>query len=106
MLTNGYTASAAELFTATIRDLEAVGHLDATIVGEKTYGKGIMQTTISLRDGSTITLTVAYYNPPSGVNYHGEGITPDVEVTPIDGSDNQLKTAYSEMKKILSDNAS
>ncbi len=79
VLVNGYSASAAELFTANIRD-----HGLATIVGDTTYGKGSMQTTYSLSrygfDGA-LKLTTAYYYPPSGKGYDGIGITPDVPVS-------------------------
>lgn len=78
VLTNQYTASAAELFAANLRDYDL-----ATIVGETTYGKGCMQRTYNLAyfgvDGA-IKLTIAWYQPPSGENYHGVGITPDIEV--------------------------
>lgn len=77
VLTNENTASAAELLTSVIRD-----HKLGTIVGTTTFGKGIMQTTYPLsRYGyeGGLKLTTAYYDPPSGVNYHGIGITPDIE---------------------------
>lgn len=102
VICDGGTASAGELFTAAMRDFDReLGYIEVTVVGEKTYGKGIMQTTVTLRDGSTVTLTVAYYNPPSGVNYHGEGIIPDVEITPINGTDAQLSAAYLEIYKLI-----
>ena len=96
VLCNGNTASAGELFTSALRDYNAMGLIKATVVGEKTYGKGIMQSTYTLYDGSSITLTTAYYDPPSGVNYNGIGITPDVPVSRADGEteDSQLKKAY------------
>ena len=68
------TVSAAELFTAALKDYKA-----ATIVGKTTYGKGIMQNIITLPDGSGFSFTTSYYNPPSGVNYHGTGVVPDIE---------------------------
>lgn len=81
VLTNGSTASAAELFTSALRDYGGRdGFVDVTLVGEKTYGKGCMQTTYRLSDGSYVKLTVALYNPPCGVNYNGVGITPDQTV--------------------------
>ena len=70
------TASAAELFAASIRDFEK-----GKLIGTKTYGKGIMQETFALSDGSAVRLTVAYFNPPSGINFHGKGLTPDIEIT-------------------------
>ena len=109
--------SAAEIFTAAIRDYSIEGILDATIVGTTTYKKGVMQNAIDYPiDGSTITLTVAYYNPPSGVNFHGTGITPDVlselpepvfdeeagKYLPV--YDTQLDTAIEELKKLINVN--
>ena len=79
VLTNGNTASAAELFTATLRDYEL-----ATVVGETTFGKGILQSIIPLEPfgfEGAVKLTTGYYSPPSGVNYDGEGITPDKAVS-------------------------
>ena len=78
VLVNEYSASAAELFTANMRDHEL-----ARIVGVKTYGKGSMQTTYSLArygyDGA-LKLTTAHYFPPCGEGYDGIGIVPHVEV--------------------------
>ena len=79
VLCNGGTASAAELFTATFRDYEL-----ATIVGEKTYGKGSMQTILPLSQfgyEGALKLTTKMYFPPSREGYDGIGITPDVEAT-------------------------
>ena len=101
VLCNGMTASAGELFTAGIRDLADMGHLEAVLVGTKTFGKGIMQTTYTLSDGSTITMTVAYYMPPSGKNYHEIGITPDTVVEHTGDSDVQLDAAKNEMQALL-----
>ena len=102
VLCNEMTASAGELFTAGIRDLADMGYLDATLVGMKTFGKGIMQSTFTMSDGSTITLTVAYYMPPSGKNYHDVGITPDVVVEYTPGGDVQLDAAYTEIRALTS----
>jgi len=75
VLINGNTASAAELFAAALRDYEL-----ATLVGETTYGKGVMQTLFPLKNGDTIKITTAYYYPPFGDNYNDIGVKPDVEV--------------------------
>ncbi len=78
VLVNEYSASAAELFTANIRDYEL-----GPIVGVTTYGKGTMQTTYDLGQygySGALKLTTRYYYPPSGESYDGEGIVPDVEV--------------------------
>lgn len=74
VLINGNTASAAELFTAALRDYEM-----AVTVGTTTYGKGEMQSLIPLPDGSGIRISTYFYNPPCGVNYEGIGIIPDIE---------------------------
>ncbi len=101
VLCDGSTASAGELFTAAMRDYGELGYFDVTIVGENTFGKGIMQNTYEFTDKSAITLTVAYYNPPSGVNYHGVGIKPDVEIAKSEVGDSQLDTAYAELNKLI-----
>ena len=75
VLCNDRSASAAELFTAALRDYEL-----ADIVGVNTFGKGTMQRTRALSDGSAIKLSVAYYNPPSNVSYDKVGIKPDFEI--------------------------
>lgn len=75
VLCNDMTASAAELFTAALRDYEK-----AQTVGKTTFGKGSLQTTKLLSDGSAIKLSTAYYNPPSNVSYDKIGITPDFDV--------------------------
>ncbi|MBE6578763.1 MAG: S41 family peptidase [Ruminococcaceae bacterium] len=72
VLCNGNTASAAELFTADLRDYGL-----ATIVGETTFGKGTMQFISPLNDGSAVKITYRYYNPASNVSYEGIGIKPD-----------------------------
>lgn len=76
VLTNNKTASAAELFTQALRDYGV-----AKSVGETTMGKGVMQNTQPLKDGSAIRLTIAKYNPPKSANFNGIGIKPDYEVT-------------------------
>lgn len=75
VLTNGNTASAAELFTSALKDYKK-----ATIVGEKTYGKGTMQTVVPLPDGSAVCMTTQTYCPPHSESYDGVGIVPDIEV--------------------------
>lgn len=72
ILTNGASASASELFTEALRD-----YGKAKVVGEKTYGKGVMQNLIPLEDGSAIKFTVAGYFPPSGYEIDKNGIKPD-----------------------------
>ncbi len=75
LMDNG-TASAAELFISALRDYCSEGYLDVTLFGTETYGKGSMQSSFSLPNGDHVKLTLALYNPPSGVNYNGVGIQP------------------------------
>ncbi len=75
VLTNGSTASAAELFTSALKDYKK-----AIIIGEKTYGKGTMQTIVPLPDGSAVCMTTQTYCPPYSESYDGIGIMPDIEV--------------------------
>ncbi|MCD8132210.1 MAG: S41 family peptidase [Lachnospiraceae bacterium] len=102
LLVNGNSASAAEVLTGALKD-----HGKATVVGTTTFGKGIVQTVRTLSDGSTVKLTTSAYYTPNGVNIHGTGITPDVEVELDvdayleDGSDNQLRQAVETMKELL-----
>ena len=72
VLVNGNTASASEIFTGIMRDYKK-----ATIIGTKTYGKGIVQQVIPLDDGSAIKITIAKYFIPSGDDIHKVGIEPD-----------------------------
>ena len=103
VLCNGNTASAGELFTAAIRDYRNDGLLDAKIIGEKTYTKGKMQSIIPLTDGSAIVFTTGLFNPPSGVNFDGEGITPDIIVSYDYESetDEQLDVAIEEITNMI-----
>lgn len=95
------TASAGELFTAAMRDFGNMGFFPTMIVGEVTYGKGVMQNSYTFTDGSAITLTVAYYNPPSGVNYDGVGITPDIHAEMTSTGDAQLEAANAAIKALI-----
>lgn len=72
VLVNGYSASASEVLTGAIKDYNV-----GKIVGTKTFGKGIVQTVLSIGDGSGIKITSAKYYTPSGVCIHGIGIEPD-----------------------------
>ena len=75
VLTNGNSASASEVLAGALRD-----HKKATLVGEKTYGKGVVQTLYSFNDGSAVKITTAKYYTPSGECIDKVGIAPDVEI--------------------------
>ena len=76
VLVNGESYSAAEFFAVALQEYGA-----ATVVGEKTTGKGYFQTTFPLKDGSAVALSIGKYFTPNGVSLEGVGITPDVPVS-------------------------
>lgn len=76
VLVNGGSASASEIVAGALKDNKA-----ATLVGEKTYGKGVVQTLVPLPGGGGIKLTTSEYFTPSGVSIQDKGIEPDVKVT-------------------------
>lgn len=108
LLVDGNSASASEIFAGAIKDYDY-----GTLVGETTFGKGIVQTIIGLSDGDAIKLTTAKYFTPLGNYIHGVGIAPDVEVEyeysgPEDESydkqyDSQFLKALEIMKEKLAD---
>jgi len=79
VLVDGDTASAAELFTAALKDYTSKGRFKATVVGEKTFGKGSMQSVFRLSDNTAISISTKTYAPPYSDSYNGKGILPDVE---------------------------
>lgn len=78
VLINADSYSAAEFFAAALQEYEA-----ATVVGEKSVGKGYFQNTFRLSDGSAVALSVGKYFTPKGVSLAEVGVTPDVEC-PVD----------------------
>ena len=79
ILVDQYSASASEIVSGALQDNKR-----AMIVGEKTFGKGSVQSVIKLQDGSGLKLTVARYFTPKGISIQAEGITPDIEIEEID----------------------
>jgi len=75
VLVNGGSASAAEILAGAIKDRNV-----GLLVGERTFGKGMVQRTLSLGSLGGIKLTTAYYTTPNGTNIHNTGITPDIVV--------------------------
>ena len=76
ILTNKNTASAAEVFALVMKEeMENV-----TLVGETTFGKGVIQTNKRLSDGGILKLTSYYWYSPQGTSVNKEGIKPDIEI--------------------------
>ncbi|NMB06794.1 MAG: S41 family peptidase [Tissierellia bacterium] len=106
VLINEGSASASEIFAGAIKDRER-----GLLIGNKTFGKGVVQRIKQMSDGSGFKLTTSEYFTPNGTNIHGIGIEPDIVVDlPEDveeiGVDNleqdtQLKTAIEKMKEII-----
>ena len=72
VLINGRSASAAEVFTAAMKE-----HRRAWVVGEKSYGKGVVQKLFPLSNGAALQMTVSHYYTPTGKMIEGIGIQPD-----------------------------
>lgn len=83
VLVDGRSASASEVLAGALQD-----HGRALIVGEKTFGKGSVQSVLNLRNGAGMRLTTSRYYTPSGRSIQAEGIRPDVEVTAIQAVEN------------------
>ena len=77
IIINGNSASAAELFTGALKDYGR-----ALVIGEKSYGKGIVQAVYSFADGAGMSMTTAKYYTPNGICIHEKGIDPDIVVEP------------------------
>ena len=75
VLISGDTASAAEIFSGAVRDFKY-----GTLIGTKTFGKGIVQQEFTLGDGSALKMTVETYYTPSGECIHKKGIEPDIKL--------------------------
>lgn len=104
VLTNGYSASASEILVGALKDNER-----ATIVGTKTYGKGVIQEVDRLNDGSGLKITIEEYYTPNRDKINKVGIKPDEEIelsseiiekgTYTDEEDNQLQKAIEIIKR-------
>ena len=82
VLVNEGSASAAEIVAGALRD-----NGRARLFGQKTFGKGSVQTVLPLEDGQALKLTTSRYYTPSGVSIHERGIEPDVALPPAEGED-------------------
>jgi carboxyl-terminal processing protease len=90
VLINGDTASAAEIVTGALKDSGV-----AVVVGERSYGKGSVQTIFKLKDGEGLRLTTAHYFTPSGKLINAQGITPQVEVVMTPDEDRKIERQIS-----------
>lgn len=108
ILTNNGSASASEIVTGILKDYNR-----ATIIGEKTYGKGVAQTLMMFKTGDGIKLTTAKYETPKKEDINKKGIQPDIEVkmNPLlaikgyanetkEAKENRQKEVYSILEKI------
>lgn len=75
VLVNNATASASEIVAGALKDYKK-----ATILGTKTYGKGVVQTMLELSGGSLLKITTAHWYTPEGQTINKTGISPDIEV--------------------------
>lgn len=96
------SASASEILAGAIQD-----YGKGKLVGTTTFGKGIVQSVIPLRDGSAVKITVSSYYTPKGRNIHGIGIEPDI-VCEFDGekyynTDNPIDNQLEKAKEVLAD---
>ena len=85
VLVNSGSASAAEIVTGALRDTHR-----AVVIGERTFGKGSVQSLLQLGDGEAIRLTTARYFTPGGRVIHGKGIEPDVPLAVSAEDDRKL----------------
>lgn len=97
VLIDGGSASASEIMSAAMKEVYG-----ATLVGQTTYGKGTVQTTKNLSNGSMIKYTIEKWLTPSGKNIDKEGIKPDYEVELGDSyKDNPTKENDAQLQKAL-----
>lgn len=99
VLLNGGSASASEITAGALHDNKA-----GYIIGEKSFGKGVVQQLVNFNDGSELKVTVASWYRPNGQNINKKGITPDKKIVLTDsdalkGNDVQLKTAEAFLAK-------
>ncbi|MBQ6401673.1 MAG: S41 family peptidase [Firmicutes bacterium] len=81
VLVNGYSASASEILTGALQDN------DFPVVGEKTFGKGVIQVTFPQKDGSGLKLTIMEYLTPDRHPVHKKGVTPNTEIEDDEDTD-------------------
>lgn len=95
VLVNGNSASASEVFAGALQDYGL-----AKLVGTQSFGKGIVQTLLPMKDGSAMKVTISRYFTPNGVCIHGVGLKPDIEVELDDDLKNQVSIPIEEDNQI------
>lgn len=105
LLVDGGSASASEILTGALKDTSR-----ATVIGLKTFGKGIVQAFRAFGTTDGIKLTISEYFTPNGINIHKVGIEPDIMIAPQKGAiqgdmetDNQLMKAIEVIKAQLAE---
>ena len=114
ILINEGSASASEILSGAIKDNKR-----GILIGKKTFGKGLVQSVRSLSDGSGLTVTIAKYLTPNGIDINRNGLKPDIEIDVKSNSkinltyedlatsrDNQYKAAETELVKLIMNNSS
>lgn len=104
VLIDGGSASASEVVSGALKDYGV-----ATLIGQKSFGKGIVQMVYQVGSGEAVKVTVSSYYSPDGINIHGEGIVPDIEVAipedvevPISKeNDTQLQKAVEVLREMM-----
>ena len=96
VLVNGSTASASEITAGALQD-----YGKATILGEQTYGKGVVQNLYNFANGSTLTVTTAEWYTPNGRSINGKGITPDKVVERSYDDINKMRDPQMDAAKAL-----
>ncbi len=96
VLINQNTASAAEIVAGAIQDRGR-----AQLVGQPSFGKGSVQLILPVSDGSSLHVTTAQWFTPAHHRLEGQGLTPDVVVQPVEGTDAELAAAVEELQAML-----
>ncbi|ADY57511.1 C-terminal processing peptidase-3 [Syntrophobotulus glycolicus DSM 8271] len=103
VLTNEYTASASEIVSGAVKDYGT-----GTLIGQKTYGKGVVQTVFQLDSMTSVKLTTDKYLTPNKNDIHKIGIEPDIAVQLKEGekptilpSDNKLDTQLQKAAEVI-----